>query len=385
MAGRALRVLIACDKFRGSLTAVEANAAILEGLTASGIGAMAETVPIADGGEGTLAALHAQNATMVERRVAGPFGTLQRAAFSYDPAKRRAVIEMAAVAGHRSIGDDGYDPDRATSAGVGELILAALEEGAREIVVAVGGSVTVDGGAGALVALGARVFDTRGAPLERPAGRHLRKVARIERDGLDARLATAKLILAADVDNPLVGMAGAAAVFGPQKGVRTDDVAAFDDALGHFAERVATESGQRSLAQAPHAGAAGGMLVGLSAAFGEVEARDGFALVAEHHGLRARLAQADLLVTGEGSLDRQSLGGKGPVAIAAMASESGTPAIAFAGRLALSAATLQRHHIIAFAIGRGPQTLEAALAEGHAALRETAESVFRALALPLPH
>jgi glycerate kinase len=377
-------VLIACDKFRGSMTAVEANAAVAAALAASALPARSHSIAIADGGEGTLEALSDPGTERIAAVVPGPYGTPVEASFLWDAPRRRAVIELAAVAGHPHARAAGYDPHRASSAGVGALLLKALDRGAREAVIALGGSITVDAGAGALAALGARYWDAAGAPVDDRVGEGLLDVARVDLSGLDRRLADLSVIIAADVDNPLVGPNGAAAVFGPQKGVAADEVARFDAALGHFDRLLAAARGTAPLADAPFAGAAGGMLVGLSAAAPTV-ARDGFALVAEHHGLEAQIAAADLIVTGEGSLDRQSLGGKGPVAVARMAAAAGRPAIAFAGRLAVAADDLRPHGIVAaFAIGRGPATLAEALAAGPDALRETARSAFDLLALSPP-
>lgn len=373
-----MKILVACDKFRGSLTAGEANAAILAGLSQSPLGqhAHAEAIPIADGGEGTLEALASPDSRIVRSPARDPFGGDGDAEWLFDPSRRRAVIEMARVAGHPAAARHGYDPDRATSAGVGDLIRATLDEGAREVVVALGGSITVDGGAGVLEAMGARYRDAAGAPLEHPAGRSLANIAQVDLSGLDPRARDLAIIVAADVDNPLVGPRGAAAVFGPQKGVAAPDIDAFDAALGAFEATLASAAGRDPLADAPFAGAAGGILCGLSA-IAPTTARDGFALVSEHHDLGARVAAADLLVTGEGSLDAQSLGGKGPVGIARMAQAAGVPAIALAGRLAASPAELRAHGIVAaFSVSRGPQSLEEALAGAAGALEMTAASVF---------
>lgn len=376
-----MTLLVACDKFRGSLSATEANSVICEALDASHLAWRAEAVAIADGGEGTLEALGDGGAEWHRRRVSGPYGDPVEADWLFDPVQRRAVVEVARVAGHAAAARRGYDPDRATSAGVGELIAAALDAGAREVVVALGGSITVDAGAGALGALGARFRDAAGRDVPRPAGRALHAVAQVDLSGLDPRLRDLRLTLAADVDNPLVGCRGAARVFGPQKGVPPQVVDAFDAALAAFDRRVAEARGAEPLAQAAYAGAAGGLMVGLCP-LGRVTARDGFALVAEHHRLTERIARARLVVTGEGSLDSQSLGGKGPVAVARMAARAHVPAIAFAGRLAVEAEALEAHGLsAAFAIARGPATLKEALADAPAALRQTARHVFNVLAL----
>ncbi len=190
-------------------------------------------------------------------------------------------------------------------------------------------------------------------------------------------------MIAADVDNPLVGPRGAAAVFGPQKGVKAEDVAAFDDALGRFDDAVAKALGRESYRDTPFAGAAGGMMTGLSA-IAPTTATDGFALVRTHHDLDAAIAGADLLVTGEGSLDGQSLGGKGPVGIARIAMEAGVPCIAFAGRVAASPDALAKAGVVAaFAISPEPQTLEAALAGAGDNLKRTARAAFALYAAAL--
>ena len=373
---RRIEILIACDKFRGSLTAREANAAILEGLTSSGLAAEARALPIADGGEGTIDALEGHAMTRRHARVAGAFGEPVEADYLYDAEQRAAVIEMAAVAGHAATHGKGYDPDRATSRGVGELIAAALDDGARHVTVAVGGSVTVDGGAGALMALGARYLDDAGEVIEVPAGRTLARIASVDLSQLDPRTDRLAIVLAADVDNPLVGPNGAAAVFGPQKGVASEDVPGYDAALAHFDALLSEATGAEPLANAPFAGAAGGMLVGLRAA-ATTTARDGFAVVAQHHQLEEAIAACDLVITGEGSLDAQSLSGKGPIAIARMAQAARRPAIAFAGRVAVDPATLAEHGLVAFAILRTPVGLRDALASGATNLTATAESAFR--------
>ena len=377
-----MRTLIACDKFRGSLAAAEANAAIERALRDSRLTvASVSTIPIADGGEGTLAALASPQSEIVHSPARDPFGRRQDAAWLHDAPRARAVIEMAAVAGHGAAVGHGYDPDRATSAGVGDLILAAMERGVREVVVALGGSITVDGGAGALEALGARYLKADGTVLENAAGRALSDIARVDLDGLDPRAADLSIVIAADVDNPLTGERGAAAVFGPQKGVAADAVTGFDRALGVFDTAVAAATGRSSYADMPFAGAAGGMMTGLSA-IAPTTARDGFALVAEHHELDRQIAGAGLVVTGEGSLDAQSLGGKGPVAIARIAAAAGVPAIAFAGRLMVDAEALAAHGIVAgFSISRGPQSLEEALGSAPAALYETALAAFNTMAV----
>ncbi len=374
-----IRLLVACDKFRGSLTAKEANEAILAGLAASGLAAEAEARPLADGGEGTVAAFAAAVAgRTLEVPVRDAFGRPATAPVFLAADGALAVVEAASAAGHDPAGRTA--PDGATSFGLGEAIRAVLEAGARHVVVGLGGSITVDGGAGLLEALGARFTGADGQPLERPAGRGLSAIAGADLSGLDPRLSGARIEVASDVDNPLLGPRGAAAVFGPQKGVAPGDVAAFDAALAHLDAVLSAATGRPSVAGAPAAGAAGGMLVGLSAA-GRPVVREGFACIAERTGLFEALDRADLVVTGEGSLDGQSLGGKGPVALARRAAARGRPAIAFAGRLdapreALAAAGIRA----AFPLPSGPVSLEEALTDAAPLLAERAAHVFSLVA-----
>ncbi|MEM0907374.1 MAG: glycerate kinase [Pseudomonadota bacterium] len=378
-----MNILIACDKFRGSLTAKEANAAIIEALEGSRLASRARptAIPIADGGEGTLAALASHDSVIMKAPARDPFGAWHEAEWLHDRANGRAIIEMAQVAGHSCAQTEGYDPDRASSAGVGDLIKAALDQQIDKVVVSLGGSITVDGGAGALEALGARFLDGDGKVVQNAVGRALARVDAVDLTNLDPRAAGLSIIAAADVDHPLSGPGGAAAVFGPQKGVASGDIAAFDRALTQFDAAVAHACGRPVYADEPFAGAAGGMLVGLSA-IAPTKGIDGFALVTAHHNLDGLIDEADLLVTGEGSLDQQSLGGKGPVAIARAARAANVPAIAFAGRLAASPAALRAEGIgAAFSISNGPQSLEEALSNAGPALISAATHAFNAMDL----
>lgn len=348
---------------------------MVTGLTDSAIVFNAITVPIADGGEGTLDALATEGTRREVATVPGPFGKPLDAPFLFDEERREAVIELAAVAGHDHAAGL-YDPDRASTAGAGRLLDHAVSLGARHVIVALGGSITVDGGAGLLEALGARFMDNLGGVVARPAGRALARIAKA--DLAAARREDISITVAADVTNPLTGRQGAAAVFGPQKGV--EDVAAFDHALGHFDAVLAKAKGADPVGATPGAGAAGGVLVGLSAV-APVHVVDGFRLVAERRMLAEKIDAADLVMTGEGSLDAQSLSGKGPVAIARMAAAAGTPTIIFAGRVAVDAKALAAHEITAaFSILRGPVSLEDALADAFDSLAATATSAFRLFA-----
>ncbi|HKU12697.1 MAG TPA: glycerate kinase, partial [Sinomonas sp.] len=267
-------------------------------------------------------------------RVSGPTGEPLTAEFAVEPSSGRAVVEMAAASGLDVLPGGMKDARNATSLGTGQLIRAALDAGAREIILGVGGSACTDGGAGMLQGLGARFMDDGGNELPL-GGAALARLTEVDLGGLDARLDDARLILAADVDNPLLGERGAAAVFGPQKGATPSDVAELDAALARFAEVLGREMGARAVAakDAAGAGAAGG--VGYAALALGAHRRRGIDVVVEFTGLRHKLEGAALVVTGEGSLDAQSLAGKAPVGVASAARALGVPVIAVCGRTLL--------------------------------------------------
>ncbi|GAB2589123.1 glycerate kinase [Streptomyces capparidis] len=328
------RVLIAADKFKGSLTAVEVARHLTAGLLRAAPDLAVAALPVADGGDGTVDAAVAAGFERRELDVAGPLGTPVRAAFALRGTT--AVVEMAEASGLRRLPPGGFAPLDAGTHGTGELIAAALDAGARTIVLGVGGSATTDGGAGMLTALGARLLDGSGNPLA-PGGGPLRHLASADLTGLDPRLADTEVILASDVDNPLLGPTGAAAVYGPQKGASAEDVAALDAALAHYAEVL----GRTGTARAPGAGAAGGVGFGALAALGAVR-RPGIEVLLEVLGFHQALRDADLVITGEGSLDTQTLHGKAPVGVARAAREQGRPVLAVCGRLALTGPDLEK-------------------------------------------
>ncbi|GAA2450488.1 glycerate kinase [Streptomyces macrosporus] len=327
------RVLIAADKFKGSLTAVEVAEHVTAGLRRARPDVAVEALPVADGGDGTVAAAVAGGFTLRRTAVTGPLGKAVTA--SYALRDDTAVVEMAQASGLQKLPAGVLAPLSATTYGTGELLLAALDSGARTIVLGVGGSATTDGGAGMLAALGARFLDERGRPVG-PGGGPLRELATADLTGLDPRLKDARIVLASDVDNPLTGPAGAAAVYGPQKGANADDVAALDAALAHYVRVLEAALGPRAArcAERPGAGAAGGVgygaLVALDAVF-----RPGIEVLMEVLGFDAALDRADVVVTGEGSLDSQTLRGKAPAGVAAAARRAGRRTVAVCGRLAI--------------------------------------------------
>jgi glycerate 2-kinase len=327
-----MRILIAPDKFKGSLPAVRVAAAVAAGLSAAAsAGMQLTTMPVADGGDGTVDAAVAAGFRRVPVVASGPTGQPVRT--SYARRGDLALIELATVCGLERLPGGQLAPMDASSFGVGEVLRAALDTGARELVLAIGGSASTDGGIGLLQGLGARVLDRGGAPLGR-GGAALRTAAELDLSGLPAALTGTRITLAADVANPLTGPDGAAAVFGPQKGATAEQIVALDAGLRHWADLVTATTGT-DWSGAPGAGAAGGVGFAALAVLG-ADRRPGIELVLELLGFGPALDQADLVITGEGSLDTQSLSGKAPVGVARAAADRGVPVIAVAGRSTLS-------------------------------------------------
>jgi glycerate kinase len=294
-------------------------------------GVEVSVVPVADGGDGTLAAAEAAGFERVPVTATGPTGMPRASAFGRRGGE--AVVELAEISGLGQLPEGRLAPLTATSAGTGELIAAALDAGCRRIVVGIGGSACTDGGAGMVTALGARLVDAQGDPV-RPGGAALADAVELDLTGLHPALAETELVVASDVDNPLTGPTGAPAVYGPQKGATPDQVEQLDAALAQWADLVAKATGS-DRRDTPGAGAAGGVGFGLVAVLGATT-RPGAQLVFELTGLLEALEASDLVVTGEGSLDRQTLHGKAPAAVAAAARSAGVPAVAVAGRVVLT-------------------------------------------------
>lgn len=333
------RVLIAADKFKGTLTAVQVAERVTAGLRRVVPGLAVEALPVADGGDGTVVAAVAAGFEQRAVRVTGPLGEPVTAAFALRG--DTAVVEMAEASGLQRLPAGTFAPLTATTYGSGELLRAALDEGARTIVFGVGGSATTDGGAGMLAALGARFLDASGEPVG-PGGGGLRDLATADLSGLDDRLTAIDLVLASDVDNPLTGPKGAPAVYGPQKGASPEDVAALDANLAHYAAVLERTLGGRAAAHAlaPGAGAAGG--IGYGALVLGARFRPGIEVMLDVLGFAAALDKATLVITGEGSLDEQTLHGKAPAGVAAAARAAGKEVVAVCGRLALPQDALDR-------------------------------------------
>ncbi|MEV7778538.1 glycerate kinase [Kitasatospora sp. NPDC088351] len=324
-------VVVAPDKFKGTLEAAEAAARIAAGIRRAAPGTEVRELPVADGGEGTLAAALAAGFTRIPAEVTGPTGLPVAAAFAVRG--DTAVVELAQAAGLARLPGGRTAPLAAGSYGVGQLIGRAVALGARRIVLGLGGSACTDGGAGMVQALGVRLLDADGAEL--PAGgAALRRLARIDLGRSADVLAGAGVVVACDVDNPLLGPRGAAAVYGPQKGAGADDLVVLEEGLTRFADLVGAAVG-RDLRDAPGAGAAGGVGFAALALLGATM-RPGIALMLELLGFAEAVRGARLVVTGEGCLDAQTLHGKAPAGVAAAAARSEVPVVAVAGRLELS-------------------------------------------------
>jgi glycerate kinase len=321
-------VLIAPDKFKGSLTASQ-----VAGHLAAGLGAVqVVAAPIADGGEGTLDAALSAGFRRVPVMASDPVGRIVETAYAERDGV--VVVEMADISGLRRLDGSELAARTASSFGTGQVIGAALDAGYSRIIVGIGGSACTDGGAGMVEALGGRLtgVTSRG-------GVGLRSISGVDLSGLHPRLGAASIVIASDVDNPLLGPRGAAAVFGPQKGAGPQDVADLEAGLAAWHKAVSAATGI-SAASSPGAGAAGGVgHAAMTVLNGQL--RPGISLVLDLVGFDALLAQASLVITGEGSLDEQTLGGKAPAGVAARAREAGVPVIAVAGRCLLTPTQLR--------------------------------------------
>jgi glycerate kinase len=330
-----MRVVVAPDKFKGSATAAQVAATMAAGLRRVRPDLDIAEVPVADGGDGTVAAALAAGFTPVRLTAEGPVGVPVETTFAVR--RGTAVIEMADVAGLRRLPVSGPEPLIASTFGVGQVIGAALDAGAGTIVLGIGGSATTDGGAGMVQALGVRLTDEQGNNL-RQGGAALAGLSAIDSSGLDQRIAATEVLVASDVNNPLLGPSGAAAVFGPQKGANTSDIAVLEEGLARWAAMTSVAIG-RDVAAVPGAGAAGGTGFAALAYFGG-RLVPGAELMLDLTGFMAALDGADLVITGEGNLDRQTLGGKAPVGVARAAAARGVPVLVVAGRVELTAAEL---------------------------------------------
>ncbi|MBQ6523670.1 MAG: glycerate kinase [Atopobiaceae bacterium] len=374
-----MKVVIAIDSFKGSMTSLEAGEAARRGVLRACPEASVTVLPAADGGEGTCEALVTGlggHFRTVEAE--GPLGGPVCARYGILPGGA-AVREMAEAAGITLASPGALDPWRSTTRGVGQMVLDAMGAGCREIVLGIGGSATTEAGLGLFQELGWDFLDEDGEPLP-PVPTSLGKVARIEAARVPKELAACRFHIACDVTNPLCGSNGAVAVYGPQKGVRPNEVEPLDAAMAHFASVIEAAAGRRC-ANTPGAGAAGGLGFSLMSLLPQVELRPGVEVVLEAVGLEGALRGADVVITGEGRLDAQSANGKVPVGVARMAKRHGCAVLAFGGSVADDAGTLNEEGIDAlFPIVRGPISLQEAM-EPQTAQRNLELAVEQALRL----
>ncbi|MGL4206919.1 MAG: glycerate kinase [Aeromonadaceae bacterium] len=369
-----MKIVIAPDSFKESLSASEVAEAIEAGFKQVLPDACYVKLPMADGGEGSVRALvEATAGRIVPVTVTGPLGHPVAGFFGLLGDGQTAVIEMAAASGLQWVAPELRNPLMTTSYGMGELIVAALDLGVHELILGIGGSATNDGGAGMIQALGGRLLKADGRELGRGGGA-LGELARLDLCRLDPRLAKVKILVACDVDNPLCGPKGASAIFGPQKGATPAMVATLDMALAHYGHAIETLTG-RAVLDSPGAGAGGGIgaaLVGLLGA----ELKPGVDIVMTALDLASAVADADLVVTGEGRLDGQTLHGKTPIGVARCAKRFGKPVIAIVGSLGEGCEGVYTQGIDAmFAILPRAMPLPEALASAHDNLRLTARNV----------
>ncbi|MCP4643399.1 MAG: glycerate kinase [bacterium] len=371
-----MHIVIAPDSFKECATAKTVANAIAAGVARAVPEAKLTIKPMADGGEGTVDALvAATDGSLVGLSVTGPLGEPVHANYGILGDKTTAVIEMAAASGLALVPPDRRDPRVATTRGTGELMADALDRGVQRIIVGIGGSATNDGGAGMAQALG---FSLRDDHLNEvgPGGAALVDLTRIDAGGRHSQLDECELVVACDVVNPLCGPDGASHVYGPQKGATPEMAVELDAALVHFA-KVVEDKLDVTIADIPGAGAAGGLGAGL-VAFAGGSLVPGVEVVAEACGLETAIRHADLVITGEGVLDAQSVNGKTPVGVAEIAQRHGVPVVAIVGALGSGGHELTAHIIdAAFSICPKPMSLEEAIAAAPELLASTAESVMR--------
>ncbi|CJF84621.1 glycerate kinase [Streptococcus pneumoniae] len=369
-----MKIVIAPDSFKESLTALNVCEAVEKGIRTHFPDAEISKVPMADGGEGTVQSLvDATGGQIIQTKVTGPLGKEVEAFYGILGDGKTAVIEMAAASGLHHVPVDKRNPLITTTRGTGELILKALDHKVKHIIIGIGGSATNDGGAGMSKALGAKLLDANGAEIKEGGG-SLDQLASIDLTNLDSRLAEVKVEVACDVDNPLTGETGASAVFGPQKGATPDMAKRLDRNLAHYAAIVGKEMGIH-IQSVPGAGAAGGLGGGLLA-FLSAELKPGVDIVIKATQLESYIKNADLVITGEGRIDGQTIYGKTPIGVAKTAKKHSVPVIAIAGSIGAGSEAVYEHGISAlFSVVPGAVDLSEALEKAGENIERTAKNV----------
>ncbi len=372
-----MKIVVAPNAFKGCLSASEAAGAMAAGARGAVPAADVVCVPVADGGDGLVdVAIEALAGEPRIVPVSGPRGESIQATFCYVPAMNFAAVEMALASGLALLSEDRRDPTMTTTRGTGELILAALDLDVSRIGVGIGGSATNDGGIGMAAALGVRFLDDRETPVE-PVGGELGRIRRVDMSGLDRRVASVQFEAVCDVDNPLCGPSGAAAVYGPQKGATPEQIEVLDAGLANLADVIERDLGL-DVRDLPGSGAAGGLGAGLHAFLG-ADLRRGVELVLDLVDLDGILAGADLVLTGEGQIDFQTAHGKAPAGVGAAAQLRGVPCIAIAGSLGEGLGDLHTVGIDAlFSLCPGPLSLDEAMTRADEYLTRATEQAVRA-------
>ena len=379
-----MNITIAIDSFKGSLSSMEAGQAVAEGIRRVMPSAGIRIRPLADGGEGTTEALTAGlGGELKSLTVTGPLGRPVTASYGLFRERKMAVLEMASAAGLTLISQEERNPLEATTYGIGEMIRDAIGEGCRHFLVGIGGSATNDGGTGMLSALGFQFLDSEGQPI--PLGaKGLENLARISTENARPELSQCSFHIACDVTNPLCGENGCSAVYGPQKGADPEMIRQMDQWMERYGD-LAARTFPAADKEAPGAGAAGGLgFAFLTFLNGSLES--GVGMVLKEINLKDDIRDADLVITGEGRLDAQTVMGKAPIGVAHLAKEYGKPVIAFSGAVTREAGLCNQHGIDAFfPIMRGVVSLQEALDPGEARINaaDTAEQVFRLIQLKL--
>jgi glycerate kinase len=374
-----MKIIAAPDSFKGNMDAPAVSAAIEEGVLRADNSAAVWKIPLADGGEGTARAItEAAGGRLVEATVSGPLGDKTRACFGLIDGGRTAALDMASASGIELVGRDRLNPMKASSYGTGELIRAALDAGARELIIGIGGSATNDGGLGMISALGFKALDAGGRPVGQ-GGEALGRIARLDPSGADRRLKEVSIQAACDVTNPLLGPNGASAVFGPQKGADPEMVKVLDAGLAALA-RAWIGAGLAEDADRPGDGAAGGLGAALRICLGAVM-ESGAMLVMKYAHFFDRLPGADLVITGEGMTDGQTAGGKLCSVVAREARKAGVPTALLSGGLGGDAAGLLKSFDYAVSIASGQIGLEAMIRDSRRDLVLAAENLIRAINL----
>ena len=371
-----MKIIIVPDSFKGSLSAIEAANAVNRGVKKAFNEAETVLLPIGDGGEGTMETLVAATGGEIRKvLVTGPMNNQVEAAYGILGDGNTCVIEMASASGLHLVPEEKLSPLQATTFGTGELIRKALDDGFSSFIIGLGGSATNDGGAGMLQALGLRILDAKGNEIGR-GGEELSKVEQLDLTALDNRISGSKFIIASDVQNPMVGPNGASCIFGPQKGANAEEVELLDQNMTKWADHILKSIGME-LHNKPGAGAAGG-IGGAFQAFFPAEMKSGVDVVLDYIKLDEELEGADLVITGEGKVDSQTIFGKTPLGVAQRAKSKNVPTIIIAGSAGHGTEELHHHGVVSIhSIINNPMTLKEAIENAEQLLETSAEQVVR--------